>query len=194
MTILDTIKKETKSHHQQVETVLVSELKSLKTKDDYAGLLARLYSFYKPIEDEVHRTIDAEIITDISKREHTSRIVEDLQLLEHREETPLPEPQLTMKSLSYALGVLYVMEGSTMGGQIISKMIHKNVDMNGADAVNYFSSYGDDTHKMWAKFKIQVIKIESTLNHKEVISGAEDTFNQLRQWLLATKPLESTSV
>ena len=109
MTILDTIKKETKSHHQQVETVLVSELKSLKTKDDYAGLLARLYSFYKPIEDEVHRTIDAEIIPDISKREHTSRIVEDLQLLEHREKTHLPEPQLTMKSLSYALGVLYVM-------------------------------------------------------------------------------------
>ena len=194
MTILETLKTETKTHHQQVERVLISELKSLKTKNDYAKLLNRLYSFYKPLEDDLHQKIDQETIKDIAQRKHTFRIVKDLQALNSEADSSLKNDHIAIPSLSYAIGVMYVIEGSTMGGQIISKMIHKNVNTDGADAVSYFSSYEDTTHHMWTEFKNQVTNMEHTLDYQEVFKGAKDTFSNLEKWLLLTKSSESTSV
>lgn len=194
MTILETLKTETKTQHQQVERVLISELKSLKTKNDYAKLLNRLYSFYKPLEDDLHQKIDQETIKDIAQRKHTFRIVKDLQALNSDANISLKNDHMAIPSLSYAIGVMYVIEGSTMGGQIISKMIHKNVNTDGADAVSYFSSYEETTHHMWTEFKNQVTNMEHTLDYQEVFKGAKDTFSNLEQWLLLTKSSENTSV
>ena len=194
MTILETLKAETKTYHQQVERVLISELKSLKTKDDYAMLLRRLYSFYKPLEDDLHQKIDHETIKDIGQRKHTNRIVKDLRALNSDVDLSVEKNHTTIPSISYAIGVMYVIEGSTMGGQIISKMIHKNVNTDGADAVSYFSSYEEATHHMWTEFKNQVTNLEHTLDYQEVFKGAKDTFSQLEQWLLLTTSSENTGV
>ena len=195
MAILNTIKEETKTHHQQVEKVLVQELKNLKNKDDYARLLERLLLFYKPIEVDLHEVIDDALIPDISERKHTQRILTDLELLEHGLPMEFPKSQLKISSPSYALGVLYVIEGSTLGGQVISKMIHNNLYLEGVDATNYFSSYKELNGDMWKKFGNRISEIENSVEQKELFQGAKDTFDSLKYWLETTKkPSESTSV
>lgn len=195
MTILNTIKEETKIHHQQVEKVLVQELKNLTDKDNYGRLLERLFLFYKPIETDLHNVIDETLIPDISERKHTQRILTDLELLEYEAPRELSTSQLEISSPSYALGILYVIEGSTLGGQIISKMIHNNLPMEGIDATNYFSSYRELNGEMWKKFGNRISEIEDSVDHTELLQGAKDTFNNLKYWLEATKkPLESTNV
>ena len=195
MAILNTIKEETKTHHQQVEKVLVQELKNLKNKDDYARLLERLLLFYKPIEVDLHEVIDDALIPDISERKHTQRILTDLELLEHGLPMEFPKSQLKISSPSYALGVLYVIEGSTLGGQVISKMIHNNLYLEGVDATNYFGSYKELNGDMWKKFGNRISEIENSVEQKELFQGAKDTFDSLKYWLETTKkPSESTSV
>ena len=195
MTILNTIKEETKIHHQQVEKVLVQELKNLTDKDNYGRLLERLFLFYKPIETDLHNVIDETLIPDISERKHTQRILTDLELLEYEAPKELSTSRLEISSPSYALGILYVIEGSTLGGQIISKMIHNNLPMEGIDATNYFSSYRELNGEMWKKFGNRISEIEDSVDHTELLQGAKDTFNNLKYWLEATKkPLESTNV
>nr|WP_321410778.1 biliverdin-producing heme oxygenase [uncultured Allomuricauda sp.] len=195
MAILNTIKEETKTHHQQVEKVLVQELKNLKNKDDYARLLERLLLFYKPIEVDLHEVIDDALIPDISERKHTQRILTDLELLEHGLPMEFPKSQLKISSPSYALGVLYVIEGSTLGGQVISKMIHNHLYLEGVDATNYFGSYKELNGDMWKKFGDRISEIENSVDQKELFQGAKDTFDSLKYWLETTKkPSESTSV
>lgn len=194
MTILDEIKHQTKSSHQQVEKVLIHELKNLRNKDDYGKLLERLFLFYKPIEVILHNTIDDSMIPDISKRKHTHHILRDLELLDYQMENTPQKSSLNITTPSYAFGVLYVIEGSTMGGQIISKMLHSKIEMGGLDATNYFSSYREDNHAMWTAFRNHILELEKALNPNEMLRGAKDTFEKLEDFLKCTTFLESTNV
>ena len=195
MTILDTLKYETKKAHQEAEKILIFQLKSLKSPYEYAQLLEQLYIFYTPIETILLQKISSKLIPDISKRIHMPHILEDLKILEYKLLRNPEDPLIAVKTPSHALGILYVIEGSTMGGQIIAKMINENVYMNGLDATNYFSSYKEETHIMWNSFKQNISSIEKNINDQEMLKGAQETFEKLSAFLEATmKPLENTNV
>jgi heme oxygenase len=73
-----------------------------------------------------------------------------------------------------ALGALYVLEGSIMGGSIIVQMLQKGGVNQG---VSFFSGYGEATGMMWGNF-IAVLNQNAT-NEKqeaEAIRAANDTF------------------
>lgn len=186
MSLFEIVKEKTKRHHQSVEKVLVKELKELKSLDEYAGLLKRLYEFYVPIENDLHNLISNDVVKDISKRKHNSRLLQDIQSIDkHFNKTPNTR-HLQIDNLSYALGVMYVIEGSTMGGQIISKMLEKNLPINDKDVTSYFNSYGDNSLEMWGNFKTQVLNAKSKVNSEEMINGAKATFTALEKWLLTS--------
>src|SRR5690606_11726229 len=51
-----------------------------------------------------------------------------------------------------ALGVMYVMEGSTLGGKIIVNHLMKYDRMNVELYGNFFSNYGSDRSDMWIEY------------------------------------------
>lgn len=70
-----------------------------------------------------------------------------------------------------ALGAMYVIEGSTLGGNVIAKQLSKT---EGFDEVtfNFFGCYQENTGLMWKNFK-EVLDTEVTEeNYSEVLSGA----------------------
>ncbi len=81
------------------------------------------------------------------------------------------------QSEAEALGALYVMEGSTLGGKMISKSLRKCADwpLKGA---SYFNPYGDRTGVMWAAFQdeLEAVPISQA---DGVIRGANQTFATL---------------
>jgi heme oxygenase len=80
-----------------------------------------------------------------------------------------------------ALGALYVLEGSVLGGQVISKMIGRAIG-TGSNAFSYFNFYGAQTMEKWAAFKNYLDTIPLTEEQKEyVIRSANDTFENFRQ-------------
>lgn len=187
MNLLDSIKERTKEDHQSVEKVLITELKSLSSLEEYGHLLERLYAFYKPLEDEIQLAIDTTFISDISARKHTERLLQDIHAIHASFKPDTTFNPLSISSTSYALGILYVIEGSTLGGQIIVKMLDKQLSVTSVGAHTYFDSYSEETQKMWTSFKDSMLKIEATINEEEMIRGAKETFSALQSHLTQTK-------
>ena len=65
---------------------------------------------------------------------------------------PLPAPvSFRLPSFGEALGAMYVVEGSTLGGRTI--VPHVRRALGSAVPTAYFSSYGDRTMPMWSSFR-----------------------------------------
>lgn len=60
---------------------------------------------------------------------------------------------LSVRNLEEGLGYLYVMEGSTLGGQLISRELNKRFGLTPDRGAAYFSGYGEDTRAMWESFR-----------------------------------------
>lgn len=191
MSILTNLKNDTKAAHVRVEKVMVKELKAINSLEDYGKLLERLFLFYNPLESKVHQYIDQAILPDIEKRKHTQWILKDLKALDYTVNTSTESKTQQITSTAYAVGVLYVMEGSTMGGQIISKMLKKQLGAN--TSTYYFDSYSDETMDMWLSFKNSIAQYETHLDKEEVFKGANETFSSLKEWLKLTSILENIS-
>ena len=74
------------------------------------------------------------------------------------------EPQL--------LGALYVIEGSTLGGQVVSKHLR---GLPGVTRTSYFESYGADTGRNWQKFSA-LLGLRDISEHDEIVASADRMF------------------
>jgi len=168
------IKEATKAEHQNLEKKVVQKLKSIRSNSDYADLLKHFYAYFSHIEEIIKPFIVADVLPDYPQRRNSSYIKADIIALgsdlNDLPATTLPEITNTIE----ALGALYVLEGSIMGGSIIVQMLQKGGINQG---VSFFSGYGEATGMMWGNF-IAVLNQNAT-NEKqeaEAIRAANDTF------------------
>src|SRR6476661_2581097 len=136
------LKEETQQPHQELERLLISKLKAIQASGDYCEVLQWFYGFYSVLEQQLHQAPGAERIPQFSKRQKTPALASDLAafntkpfLQAHSDELP---PVVTEED---ALGIAYVMEGSTLGGQIITKMVAKKLDRSTTEGLAFFSGY-----------------------------------------------------
>ena len=181
--MLETIKLATKSHHSSVEKILVRKLKNLSSKEDYARLLYQLYGFYHTVEATVHSLVNSSTVPDIKQRKHVENLKSDLNCLGLTVENIENPFAKTIDSISRAMGVLYVIEGSTLGGQIITLMLKKQIPSLNNNELSYFLSYGERTMSMWSSFKSNYEIILTNIDENSVIEGAKETFEKLEIWL-----------
>lgn len=185
-TICKRLKSETLSAHQETETALMSKLRSIHSNKDYIALLKMFYGFYAPTEKLVRRYITAEILQDIDVRRPADRIKEDLRALHDAGAIPTSFfiPKIT--SLAQAFGAKYVIEGSTLGGQIIARMIMNNPNLSSAEnATSFFSGYGSESMRMWRTFQHTMEEIFHTQSDQDaIIASADETFQKMKAWIL----------
>ena len=183
--IMAQLKEKTRHQHEQTEGE-VDLMRDDFTIEEYRDLLKRFYSFYKPYEEKVRDAIQANPIElDYSKRQNTPRIVEDLRALGMSDaeiseiETTDDLPQLDSKERIY--GSLYVIEGSNLGGQIISRHLKQHFDgLDESNGIAFFSGYGKETGPMWKAFGATVTEFaENGGNEDEIIAGANETFEKI---------------
>lgn len=72
------------------------------------------------------------------------------------------------------------MEGSTLGGQVISRGFAGTV---WAERLRYFNPYGRGTGGMWAAFKAIVQQRSNGMTDPKIMAGAIATFELLQDWL-----------
>ena len=85
-------------------------------------------------------------------------------------------------NLPAAWGAMYVMEGSTLGGQLILKHLKKKLgeDFNSV----YFSAYGTHTGTYWKRFMEHLAEVASSNQWEDaIIQGAVKTFSLLDMWM-----------
>ena len=74
---------------------------------------------------------------------------------------------------------MYVMEGSTLGGQVITRQLAQA----GIAGRSYFTGYAEQTGPMWKRF-CQLLTEEATdTNQAEIVESASLTFQKLHAWI-----------
>jgi len=184
---LQSLRTRTSHQHRLLEqnTASINLLSPLVTIDDYATYLALLYGFVKGFEKIVFPLLQNSII-DIEERRKTHLLISDLNMLGIDEEgvNVIPDHFFSevFNSNATALGGLYVIEGSVLGGAIIYKHLQStlgNVAIDGK--AKYFTVYGQEIGSRW-KFFLQTFCLESSDVEEEVIKSASQTFGILNTW------------
>ena len=97
---------------------------------------------------------------------------------------PSPEAPWLPATRPEALGALYVMEGSTLGGKLIVKALRRLPDWPLA-AQSYFDPYGAETGARWQAFKLH-LNSTAPQDGDAVVEAAKRTFALLEQWMVET--------
>jgi heme oxygenase len=174
----------TTSSHQKLEKSVVKLIHTLQTSADYSYLLNLFYRYFAGLERLIERQNIKKYLPDYDERRKANLLLEDLLALH------LSSPEICEKaylpfidSPFQALGAIYVMEGSTLGGVYIIKMIQKKLSGN-KNIFHFFSGYGDRNPLMWSRFKKALD--HSTVEEEEmalILSGAEDSFHKFYEWI-----------
>jgi heme oxygenase len=82
-----------------------------------------------------------------------------------------------------ALGSVYVIEGSTLGGRMISRSLHQAAWVP-PRGLRSFDPYGSRTGVMWRRFQATLNATSSVGVDLLVENGATSTFEMLHQWLV----------
>lgn len=86
------------------------------------------------------------------KRRKLPALQADLQVLGISEPSNPVEIDF-FKTAPQVLGALYVVEGSTLGGEIIHRKLRKSASLSTLQAFNYFGVYGNAIRENWINFK-----------------------------------------
>lgn len=187
--ILTALKDQTRHLHEQIERTVDLEAR-LGSVDAYVGLLARFHGFYAPLEARLVAIDGYEAIgLDMTQRLKVSHIVADLRALglsmAEVEALPRCSRLPRIPGLADALGCLYVLEGATLGGQIIKRRVESRLDLRPGHGCSFFSAYGEEVGLMWKDFR--AILGQYMAQHpgaeKRIVSAAADTFAKLDAWI-----------
>lgn len=185
--ILQRLRAETSRNHGVIES-LMPVLDPNISLIAYGQLLHRLLGYYAPLEDLLRAEIeiywpDQEYLC--IERAKVPLLERDLQAIE--KELALTERCLDLPRLNtpaQVLGCLYVIEGATLGGQIIRKHLLANLGIGPESGAAFFNGYGNNTAIQWQSFRSFLINNAESMNQdNEIVVSANETFKTLSLWL-----------
>lgn len=180
------LKDGTASLHADLEKKMIPHIKNISGTGDYVQHLAVIYGYYKPLEALLSQFVSNDRFQGsyrwepkLSSIEHDIRVFEPGYPLPQQFATELP----AIKSFFGALGTLYVLEGSNLGGQFISSIIAKKLNIPIDKGFAYYNPHGEETKARWDEFKSE-LQVELTDDQKqEIIAMANETFLTFKKWI-----------
>lgn len=176
------LKEQTKALHDLVEEKLLSHkiMDKSFTVMEYHQVLKHNYTFLHHFEDAVFSSLSDDTSQKIrlEDRKKLPFIKKDLAELGLTDSEKQPLLKIEIKTEAEALGMLYVMEGSTLGGNIIAKNLAKNPAFSDIE-FHYFGCYGEKTGSLWKNFR-EVLESKSTeVNSGDFLKGAKKAYQFL---------------
>ncbi len=172
----NSIKEATKGGHQDTEKKVVMRIKHIKTEQDYLELLRCFYAYFSAVERAIAPYITANTLPDHQERRNSAYIKADIQEL-GGDLSNLPAataPSVTNEL--QAMGALYVLEGSIMGGPYIVQMLKRLGITRG---FSFFSGYGENSGQMWHSFTESLNSLpKSELDKVVAVDTAVETFRR----------------
>lgn len=119
----------------------------------YRTLLPVYHRFYGLVEGAVLERLKADAV-DFSYQERRKLpwLDQDLAVLGLSPPVLGAGPACRCADLAEAIGALYPIEGSTLGGQLILGHLRDNLGLTATTGARFFHGYGADTQRRWAEF------------------------------------------
>jgi heme oxygenase len=177
------VKENTSRLHMELEELLIPQLLAIQSDGDYARILQIFYEMVYPLENLIERYLTTEMLPDIQHRRKSNLILQDLARLGFDDTTLRNnDNQPVIQSREQAMGALYVLEGSTLGGKIIANMLIKKND-NFKTSLNYFTAYGTETGTKWRLFLDHLNQYQNLTQIETITKTANETFLKFKLWI-----------
>ena len=171
----------TRERHDRIErrVDLTARLASI---EDYRGLLAQLHGFYAPMEVALAPHAGEVAGLDFHGRRKASLLLDDIGALGGRE-GPTAEDLPAVATPEHALGVLYVLECSSLGGAVIGRMARERLGVTRERGARFFGAYGGSVGSRWRAFGAAVEDHTRGTAPPAMRAAAIGCFESLEDWL-----------
>lgn len=177
------LKRSTRDVHLQLERTLIPLIQDVGTRSQYADLLKLFYTFYAPLEARLAAVEGFEKLVSGIPLRKADNLKGDLMTLDAwTNSLTLCHDLPKCDDFSEAFGILYVMEGSVLGGKVIANMIAGRIPSGTSLPFSFFLCYGDDAESGWNQFKAGLDSTEN-LHQPSLLTAATDTFVLFKQWI-----------
>ena len=183
--VLGELRTATAPEHQAVEDTLAL-LDPELSRDRLAGVLARMHGFWQAAEAGLDQWFATAPETAARLRWPVRRRAElfaaDLRTLGTEPGGEVPDlPPVTC--LEDALGRMYVLEGSTLGGVSIDRHLSGLPHLAATGSLGAFSPYGSETGALWADYRRATRQaVTDGARADLLVAAARQTFAALAAW------------
>lgn len=185
MDVHATLKQATQERHERLDRSL-----RIGSADagyaDYLSYIAALCGWLEPVESALWaRSWPAALQAD-RRRDKVARIHRDFDAARA---LGLPPPAVercddvpdVARSRAYALGVMYVIEGSQLGGRMMAKRLQQAWPDR---PFHYLDGYGPELGALWKSFTaFLAAELDGDADLADAVEGACDAFDTLAAWL-----------
>jgi heme oxygenase len=182
--VLRMLRTGTATEHEDVERTL-DLLDPALSRSRLTDVLTRMHGFWLAAEAGLERWArchpDDAAAVSWPRRRRAGLFADDLRLLGAPPGSATPGLP-ALGSTDEALGRLYVLEGSTLGGRFIDRHLAGLPQLAGT-RLRSFSPYGDETGAMWHAFRRTARdRVAAGGDADAMVASARDTFGTLAAW------------
>lgn len=156
---LEELRARTAPMHKRLEQTTISQriVSSDLDRNDYIAYLRKVHLLHQGVEGAVFPLV-SHLLDDLTERRKTKVIENDLKAMEHDQATPplIFTDDRFLEDAAFCMGILYVSEGSTLGGMVIVKNVHAALGNKAEGATGFLTVYGQETGTRWKKFLQQL--------------------------------------
>ena len=193
-TVLSELRLTTRAEHDRIEHLL--RLTEPMPLERYAAILGGFDAFLRAWEPRIHAVLPERLQGWFRARRRGGLASADVQWLRSVAGVHLPDPDATaatalpLGSLAEALGSLYVIEGSALGGRVIAPHLKRTLGLDQGRGASYFHGFGGETGVMWNNFRVQAaLEIgESARATVQACQSARRTFAALIEMFAPLAP------
>lgn len=186
--LMSTLRAATAEPHARTES-MIPLLDPALGLEGYAAILLRFRVVYTVLEDALAQVDGWPAGFEVEPRRWSPRLERDLGWLDERGAlrpqsfdfvamAPMTTPVPTLPS---ALGVLYVLEGAALGGQLVARRLGPRLGVTGEGGACFFTSAGEHTGRRWREFGAMVDRwgAEHPREWGDVVAAARTTFDAI---------------
>ena len=186
------LREDTRQSHVIVERQLRLP-EAITCRADYVAFLRRFFSLLRPMEKQLFAFPDWEDLgIDVAEHCQAAWLEADLRSLQPGVPLPPhapPEALPRLAGFAQALGALYVLKGSMMGGEVILRhLLAAGID-GVASASRFLGAGRMQAGGHWQAFRTRLDRYghASPEDASDVVAGAEASFRSIGTWMQSTR-------
>lgn len=173
--LLSRLKSETRDAHERIERDL-DLLSDRLTVGRYGAVLAGFHTFLRAWEPCIAAALADDAF--FGPRRRLALVEADLAVLRLAKPAPQTVALRFIGDRASAMGSLYVLEGATLGGQLIARHARRTLGLGDAGTA-FFRSGGADVGRRWQEFRAAMERCSSPATDDAIVASADATFRSL---------------
>lgn len=178
--LLSELRAATRPHHDRIEQLLA--LGQPMALPRYGAIIGGFHSFLAGWEPQLRRAMPERLHGWLADRGRAAFAADDLAFLGRAVPSSAQAPDcLPEPSMAAAFGSMYVIEGSALGGQVITPWLKRDLGLEPGRGASYFHGHGRRTGEMWREFRLRATAEVGAdpASRRTACRAAERTFDAL---------------